>query len=144
MLSLLANFAFWSGIVSGLNKSGHDNLAMRFSRFCHRGTTFLTIRVAYFRQSYPKQVCENLQSQRLQYALHDNARTLGFRQLEIIDDDLGSRAALGARVREGFTQLLPLGEVGMALSMEVARLLQKNRQSNTYRASDDGKPIVFC
>ena len=46
--------------------------------------------VVYLRQSSPKQVHENLQSQRLQYALRDKARTLGFREVEIIDDDLGS------------------------------------------------------
>ena len=33
--------------------------------------------VVYLRQSSPKQVHENLQSQRLQYALRDKARTLG-------------------------------------------------------------------
>ncbi len=86
--------------------------------------------VVYLRQSSPKQVHENLQSQRLQYALRDKARTLGFGEIEIIDDDLGSSAALGARVREGFTQLLgsvALGEVGMVLSIEVARLSRTDK-----------------
>src|SRR5207244_12674203 len=81
--------------------------------------------VVYLRQSSPKQVHENLQSQRLQYALRDKAETLGFREVEIIDDDLGSSAALGERVREGFTQLLgsvALGDVGMVLSSAQARL----------------------
>jgi len=84
----------------------------------------------YLRQSSPKQVHENLQSQRLQYALRDRAATLGFREIEIIDDDLGSSAGLGARVREGFTQLLgsvALGEVGMVLSIEVARLSRTDK-----------------
>jgi DNA invertase Pin-like site-specific DNA recombinase len=86
--------------------------------------------VVYLRQSSPKQVHENLQSQRLQYALRDRAATLGFREVEIIDDDLGSSAGLGARVREGFTQLLgsvALGEVGMVLSIEVARLSRTDK-----------------
>ena len=86
--------------------------------------------VVYLRQSSPKQVHENLQSQRLQYALRDRAGTLGFREVEIIDDDLGSSAGLGARVREGFTQLLgsvALGEVGMVLSIEVARLSRTDK-----------------
>ena len=86
--------------------------------------------VVYLRQSSPKQVHENLQSQRLQYALRDKAGTLGFREVEIIDDDLGSSAGLGARVREGFTQLLgsvALGEVGMVLSIEVARLSRTDK-----------------
>src|SRR6266704_1447877 len=75
--------------------------------------------VVYLRQSSPKQVQENLQSQRLQYALRDKARALGFGEVEIIDDDLGTSAALGAQVRNGFTQLLgsvALGEVGMVLA----------------------------
>ena len=86
--------------------------------------------VVYLRQSSPKQVQENLQSQRLQYALREKAITIGFRDVEIIDDDLGSSAGLGARVREGFTQLLgsvALGEVGMVLSIEVARLSRTDK-----------------
>src|SRR5438046_8908766 len=80
--------------------------------------------VVYLRQSSPKQVHENLQSQRLQYALRDRAITLGLGEVETIDHDLGTSAALGAKVRNGFTQLLgsaALGEVGMVLSVEVPR-----------------------
>src|SRR3989475_2614223 len=86
--------------------------------------------VVYLRQSSPRQVQENLQSQRLQYALRDRAITLGFGEVEIIDDDLGTSAALGAKVRKGFTQLLgsvALGEVGMVLSIEVARLSRTDK-----------------
>jgi len=86
--------------------------------------------VVYLRQSSPRQVQENLQSRRLQYALRDKAQTFGFRNVEIIDDDLGSSAALGAKVREGFTQLLgsvALGDVGMVLSIEVARLSRTDK-----------------
>jgi DNA invertase Pin-like site-specific DNA recombinase len=86
--------------------------------------------VVYLRQSSPKQVQENLQSQRLQYALRDRAITLGFGEVEMIDDDLGTSAALGAKVRNGFTQLLgsvALGEVGMVLSIEVARLSRTDK-----------------
>ena len=86
--------------------------------------------VVYLRQSSPRQVQENLQSQRLLYGLRDKAITLGFRDVELIDDDLGSSAALGARVREGFTQLLgsvALGGVGMVLSIEVARLSRTDK-----------------
>ena len=86
--------------------------------------------VVYLRQSSPKQVQENLQSQRLQYALRDKGRTFGVHDVEIIDDDLGSSAALGARVRVGFTQLLgsvALGQVGMVLSLEMARLSRTDK-----------------
>src|SRR5438477_11166989 len=80
--------------------------------------------VVYLRQSSPKQVQENLQSQRLQYALRDRAITLGCGEVDIIDDDLGTSEALGAKVRNGFTQLLGsvvIVEVGMELSIEAAR-----------------------
>src|SRR2546425_1034685 len=86
--------------------------------------------VVYLRQSSAKQVHENLQSQRLQYALREQAITWGFRDVEIIDEDLGSSAALGARERDGFTQLLgrvALGEVGLVLSIEVARLSRTDK-----------------
>src|SRR2546425_8768105 len=86
--------------------------------------------VVYLRQSSPKQVQENLQSQRLQYALRDRAITLGFGEVEIIDDDLGTSAGLGAKVRNGFTQLLgavALGEVGMVLSIDVTRLSRTDK-----------------
>jgi len=77
--------------------------------------------IVYLRQSSPKQVQENIESQRLQYALADKARALGFADVQIIDCDLGASAALGAKSREGFKQLLAsvaLGEVGMILSRE--------------------------
>src|SRR3989441_11048542 len=86
--------------------------------------------VVYLRQSSAKQVHENLQSQRLQYALREKAITIGFRDVEIIDDDLGSSAGLGAKIRGGFMQLLgtvALGEVGMVLSIEVARLSRTDK-----------------
>ena len=45
--------------------------------------------IVYVRQSSPIQVANNLESQRRQYALADQARQLGFQQVEIIDEDLG-------------------------------------------------------
>jgi hypothetical protein len=45
--------------------------------------------VVYIRQSSPIQVANNLESQRRQYALADQARQLGFQQVEVIDEDLG-------------------------------------------------------
>src|SRR2546426_5407974 len=80
--------------------------------------------VVYLRQSSPRQVQENLQSQRLQYALRDRAITLGFGEVEIIDDDLGTSAALGAKVRKGFTQLL--GSVALEIRPETPVSGRKN------------------
>jgi len=41
--------------------------------------------VVYLRQSSMKQVRENLESQRLQYALAERARKVGFAEVEVID-----------------------------------------------------------
>ena len=43
----------------------------------------------YIRQSTAMQVTHNLESQRRQYGLADRARQLGWRDVEVIDDDLG-------------------------------------------------------
>ena len=72
--------------------------------------------VVYVRQSSPTQVEDNLESQRRQYALSDVARAHGFRDVEIIDDDLG-RSASGTASRPGFERLvaqLCTGEIGRA------------------------------
>ena len=62
--------------------------------------------VVYLRQSTEKQVRHNTESRRLQYALADRARDLGFLKVEVIDSDLGVSAAAGGRRREGFERLL--------------------------------------
>jgi DNA invertase Pin-like site-specific DNA recombinase len=77
--------------------------------------------IVYLRQSSERQVRHNQESQRLQYALVDRARDLGWSEVEVIDTDLGSSAALGAGPREGFQRLLAavaLGEVGIVLSRD--------------------------
>jgi DNA invertase Pin-like site-specific DNA recombinase len=85
--------------------------------------------LVYVRQSTPKQVLHNQESQRLQYALVERARALGWLQIEVIDDDLGHSASAGTQ-RVGFKQLLAmvvLGEVGMVLSTEVSRLSRTDK-----------------
>jgi hypothetical protein len=47
--------------------------------------------MVYLRQSSMKQVMNNRESQRLQYAMEEEARGLGFAQIEVIDCDLGIR-----------------------------------------------------
>ena len=86
--------------------------------------------VVYLRQSTEKQVRYNGESRRLQYALKDRARELGFTTVRVIDSDLGSSAAVGAAVRAGFDQLVAsvaVGEVGMILSREVSRLSRTDK-----------------
>src|SRR6202453_865737 len=57
--------------------------------------------VVYVRQSTQAQVQLNLESQRRQYELVDEARRRGFRDVEVIDDDRG-RSASGTVARPGF------------------------------------------
>jgi len=86
--------------------------------------------IVYLRQSSERQVVQNTESQRLQYELEDHARELGFKQVEIIDTDLGSSAAIGAAPREGFERLVAsvaIGEVGLILSREVSRLSRTDK-----------------
>ena len=86
--------------------------------------------LVYLRQSSMKQVHENLESQRLQYAMVERARSLGWKQVETIGCDLGSSASVGAARREGFDRLLSAvarGEVGIVLSREVSRLSRTDK-----------------
>ena len=81
--------------------------------------------IVYLRQSSERQVQRHTESQRLQYALADRARALGFEQVDIIDTDLGRSAAIGAVRREGFERFIAavaVGEVGLVLSLEASRL----------------------
>src|SRR3954463_4327124 len=85
--------------------------------------------VVYVRQSTPAQVESNLESQRRQYELVDVARRRGFRDVEVIDDDLG-RSAGGATARPGFQRLvawLCAGEVGAVLCLDASRLARDGR-----------------
>ena len=61
--------------------------------------------VVYVRQSTQAQVQINLESQRRQYELVEVARRRGFRDIEVIDDDLG-RSASGMVARPGFERLV--------------------------------------
>jgi DNA invertase Pin-like site-specific DNA recombinase len=85
--------------------------------------------VVYIRQSTPGQVQTNLESQRRQYELVDVARRRGFRDVEVIDVDLG-RSASGMVARRGFERLvawLCAGEVGAVLCFDASRLARNGR-----------------
>ena len=82
--------------------------------------------VVYIRQSTPHQVVSNQESLRLQYALRQRARELGWHEadIDVIDADLGLSGASIAR-RSGFKELVGrvgLSEVGLILSIDVTRL----------------------
>jgi DNA invertase Pin-like site-specific DNA recombinase len=86
--------------------------------------------IVYLRQSSEKQVRQNLESQRLQYELAERIRGLGWQEIEIINSDLGSSAAMGSASREGFERVLSsvaLGEVGIVVSREVSRLSRTDK-----------------
>jgi DNA invertase Pin-like site-specific DNA recombinase len=86
--------------------------------------------IVYLRQSSEKQVRQNLESQRLQYEVAERIRALGWKQVEIIDSDLGSSASMGLARREGFERVLSavaLGEVGIVGSREASRLSRTDK-----------------
>src|SRR5260370_39530450 len=70
--------------------------------------------IVYLRQSSEKQVRQNLETQRLQYEVAERIRALGWKQVEIIDSDLGSSAALASARRGGLAHVLR--RVGLAAS----------------------------
>jgi hypothetical protein len=45
--------------------------------------------ILYIRQSSAYQVTHNLESQKLQYAMQERLRQLGWREIEVVDEDLG-------------------------------------------------------
>ena len=86
----------------------------------------------YIRQSTPEQVRHNLESKRRQYGLVDRARTLGWEEIDVIDDDLGMSGS-GIH-RPGFERLLSAvcdKQVGAVFSIEASRLARTNREWHT-------------
>src|SRR6202035_2209715 len=82
------------------------------------------------RQSSEKQVRQNKESQLLQYDVAKRMRALGWKEVEIIDSDLGSSAAMASARREGFGRgrsSVALGEVGIVGSREVSRLSRTDK-----------------
>lgn len=85
--------------------------------------------IVYLRQSSPEQVFQNRESQRRQYHLADQAHELGFRDVRVIDDDLG-RTGSGLVERPGFQRLVAevcSGEVGAVFCIEASRLARNGR-----------------
>jgi DNA invertase Pin-like site-specific DNA recombinase len=86
----------------------------------------------YIRQSTPDQVQHNLESQRRQYGLVNHARSLGWQDVEVIDDDLGISG--GGTRRPGFERLLRMlcaGQAGAVFSVEASRLARNGRDWHT-------------
>ena len=80
----------------------------------------------YVRKSTLRQVLENTESTKRQYALRERAVALGWpiERIIVIDHDLG-RSGASAADREGFQRLVSevgLGHAGIVLGLEVSRL----------------------
>ena len=85
--------------------------------------------ILYVRQSTAYQVENNLESQKLQYAMEVHLRALGWNCIEIVDEDLG-RSAGGTVTRTGFERMVAqvcLGEVGAVCARELSRFARNSR-----------------
>ena len=84
----------------------------------------------YIRQSSMKQVIENIESTKRQYALRARATALGWAddRVIVIDSDQGESGA-SAAWREGFQRLVSdvgMGRAGIVMGLEVSRLARNN------------------
>lgn len=84
----------------------------------------------YVRQSSMRQVFENTESTKRQYALRQRAIALGWpaEQVIVIDDDQGQSGA-SATGREGFQRLVAevgMGNAGIVMGLEVSRLARNS------------------
>ena len=83
----------------------------------------------YVRQSSPHQVLHNGESRRLQYAMKERVKALGWSEVEVIDEDTG-RSGTTVASRFGFQRLVAevcLGKVGVVAAREVSRFARNNR-----------------
>ena len=86
--------------------------------------------ILYVRQSSAYQVMHNLESQKLQYAMEERLRQLGWGEIEVVDEDLG-RSAAGTVARSGFERMVAevcLGKVGAVAAREVSRFARNSRE----------------
>jgi DNA invertase Pin-like site-specific DNA recombinase len=86
--------------------------------------------ILYIRQSSTYQVHNNLESQKLQYAMQERLRQLGWCEIEVVDEDLG-RSAAGTVARSGFERMVAevcLGKVGAVAAREVSRFARNSRE----------------
>lgn len=104
-----------------MNSDGHSKVQARHLK----RTAYL-----YVRQSSLRQVFENTESTKRQYALKQRAIALGWSadRIEVIDSDLGQSGA-SAVDREGFQKLVAevgIGYAGLVMGLEVSRLARNS------------------
>jgi DNA invertase Pin-like site-specific DNA recombinase len=66
----------------------------------------------------------------LQYAIQDRLQHLGWREIDVVDEDLG-RSAAGMVIRSGFERMVAdvcLGKVGAVAAREVSRFARNSRE----------------
>jgi len=86
--------------------------------------------ILYVRQSSVYQVKHNLESPKLQYGMEERLQQLGWREIEVVDEDLG-RSAAGMVTRTGFERMVAevcLGQVGAVAAWEVSRFARNSRE----------------
>ncbi len=86
--------------------------------------------VLYVRQSSAYQVMHNQESRKLQYAMAERLRQLGWQDIDVVDEDLG-RSAAGTVARSGFERMVAevcLGKVGAVAAREVSRFARNSRE----------------
>jgi DNA invertase Pin-like site-specific DNA recombinase len=111
----------------------------------------------YIRQSTLKQVYENSESTKRQYALKQQAISLGWFPDNIItiDSDLGQSGA-GSAERGGFQKLVAevgMGMAGIVIGLEVSRLSRSSTDwgrlleicaiTDTLIMDEDGMPVIY-
>jgi DNA invertase Pin-like site-specific DNA recombinase len=123
----------WAGLPPALRRRVAEELAAVLAeerphevRAGHARASGVALAVVYVRQSTPAQVVSHQESLRLQGALGERARELGWRgsDIDVVDADLGMSGASAAG-RDGFKEVaarVGLGEVGLVPSIEVTRL----------------------
>lgn len=82
----------------------------------------------YLRQSTPQQLLDHKESPRVQLQLKEKLKQLGFRQVEVVDSDLGKSGG-GYVQREGFGRILDevcRNRVGAVAAWEASRLARNN------------------
>lgn len=83
----------------------------------------------YVRQSTSYQVENNLESKRRQYDLAEKAKSYGFKEVEVIDADLGVSGGVTSN-RLGFRKLVAdvgLNKIGAVFGLELSRLSRNNK-----------------
>ncbi len=86
--------------------------------------------ILYIRQSTQVQVSRSQESRRLQYAMKRRLEDLGWKRVEVIDEDLGLSAS-GTAARSGFESMVTevcMGKVGAVAAREVSRFARNSRE----------------